>query len=159
MNTPGLLISEDAVWHMTTAAAASHPVETGGVLIGVFVDGEPWVTHAVEIPSSDRGRNHYRIPGGATHPAVKAARKADGRLGYLGDWHSHPADSGPSTTDLASLAFISYRRPRRPNPTTIVVRRRDDDYVLDAHRVVGVHTRTCEIRLAGNLTPPAGDTE
>jgi len=151
MSEQVLLLSEEAAAAMREAARAAHPLETGGVLIGVYVDGVPWATRAVEIASADRGRRHYRIPGGTTQPAVRVARAEDGRLGYLGDWHSHPADAGPSTTDLASLALVSYRRPGRPNPTMVVVRRRDDQYVLDARRIVGVHVRACEIRLTGSL--------
>lgn len=155
MNDPVLLIAEEAVASMNDAAARSHPHETGGILVGVYVDGLPWVTRMIEIPSPDRGRHHYRIPGATTHPAVKSARKADGRLGYLGDWHSHPADVGPSPTDMASLAFISFRKPKRPNPTMIVVRKRGDGYVLDARRIVGLHSRTCETRVTGGLEPPS----
>ena len=151
MNQPVLLIAEEAVASLNGAAARSHPDETGGILVGVYVDGNPWVTQAIELPSPDRGRNHYRILGGTTQPAVKAAREGDSRLGYLGDWHSHPADSGPSPTDLASLALISYRRPRRPNPTTIVVRKRGTQYVLDARRIAGVQVRTCDVRITGSL--------
>lgn len=154
MNQPCLLIAEEAVSSLNEAAARSHPHETGGILVGVYVDGKPWVTQVVEIPSPDRGHNHYRIPGRATQPAVKAARESDSRLGYLGDWHSHPADSGPSATDLASLALISYRRPRRPNPTTIVVRKRGDQYVLDARRIVGVQVRASDVRITGSLAAP-----
>lgn len=151
MSEPTLLLSESAFAAMRTAADAAHPLESGGILVGVYVDGRPWVTRAIELASTDRGHNHYRIPGDATQPAVKAARAEDSRLGYLGDWHSHPADSGPSPTDLASLALVSYRRPRRPNPTMVVIRRRADQYVLDARRTVGIHLRVCDVRLAGDL--------
>lgn len=153
MSEQVLLLSEEAFAAITNAASAAHPLETGGVLVGVYVDGRPWVTQAVEIPTSDRGRSHYRIPAGTTQPAVKASRAADSRLGYLGDWHSHPADAEPSTIDLASLAMVSYRRPRRPNPTMVVARKRENEYLLDARRIVGIHVRSCEIRLAGSLPP------
>ena len=151
MNEPVLLIAEQAIASINGAAARSYPHETGGILVGVYVEGDPWITYAIEIPSPDSGRHHYRIPGGTTQPAVKAAREQDSRLGYLGDWHSHPADVGPSPTDLASLALISYRRPRRPNPTTIVARKRGDEYVLDARRIVGVKVRSCDLRITGSL--------
>lgn len=151
MNEQVLLLSEEAASQLTSAARASHPLETGGVLVGVYVKGVPWVTTAIEIASTDRGRSHYRIPGGATQPAIRAARKNDIRLGYLGDWHTHPANSGPSPTDLASLALVSYRSPRRANPTMVVVRRQDNDYALDARRIAGVQVRTCAVRLAGSL--------
>lgn len=150
--TPVLVLSESAQVSMLAAAAKAHPNETGGILIGVHTRGEvPWVTHAIEIPTPDRGRHHYKIPAGATQPAVFAARHADHRVGYLGDWHSHPADTGPSPTDLATLALFSIKHPRTPNPTLIVVRNAPDGRVLDARRIVTLTPRLCDIRLAGGL--------
>lgn len=155
MNTSTQLwITESAHATMTTAAARSHPDETGGILVGVHMDGHPWITTAVEIPTTDRGRSHYRIPAGATQAAVLGARATDHRLGYLGDWHSHPADVGPSTADRASLALISMKHPRTPNPTQIIVRRTDAGYKLDARRIVTLVPRGCTIRLTGALPGP-----
>lgn len=152
MNTSTrLMLAESARTVMMAAAARAHPFETGGILIGVNLDGNPWVTTAVEIPNIDRGRSHYRIPAGVTHAAVLRARVHDARLGYLGDWHSHPADVGPSRTDLATLAVMSMKRPRTPNPTQIVVRRTPLAYALDARRVVMCTPRTCSIGLTGDL--------
>lgn len=152
MNTSTQLwITEAAHTTMTTAAAQAHPDETGGILVGVYLDGHPWVITAIEIPTTDRGRSHYRIPGGTDHPAVLRARTADRRLGYLGDWHSHPHDVGHSRTDLASLAMISLRTPRQPNPTQIVLRRTDHGYTLDARRIVTLVPRACTVTLTGGL--------
>lgn len=152
---PVLMLSEQAHLDMTSAARQSHPIETGGILVGVQVNGQPWVTVAVEIASPERGRRHYRIPRRATQPAVFAAREADSRLGYLGDWHSHPNDVGPSPTDLATLTLHSVKHPREPNPTMIVVRRTSSGYELDARRILAVGPRTCEINLTGDLPPKA----
>lgn len=152
MNTSTKLwITEAARTTMAAAAARAHPIETGGILIGVYLDGHPWITTAVEIPTTDRGRSHYRIPAGATHVAVLGARAVDHRLGYLGDWHSHPHDVGPSPKDLASLALVSMKRPRLPNPTQIVLRRTDHGYTLDARRIVAFTPRVCTIELTGAL--------
>jgi proteasome lid subunit RPN8/RPN11 len=140
---------------MTAAATHAHPNETGGILIGVYLDGHPWVTAAIEIESKDRGRHHYKIPFGKTQPAVHATRQNDPRLGYLGDWHSHPRDVGPSTTDLATLGLISLKHPRSHNPTLIVVRHTTDGYTLDARRITTVAPRPCTIRLTGNVPPLA----
>lgn len=151
--SPRLLLTESARTAMTTAAARAHPYETGGILVGVQADGQPWVTAAIEIDSGDSGRNHYWIPAGATHAAVMSARATDHRLGYLGDWHTHPADLGPSTTDLTTLAVISPTHPRRANPTQIVVRRTPTGYALDARRVVRCAPRVCGVTLTGDLPP------
>lgn len=159
MNTSTQLwLTESARDIMFSAAAQAHPNETGGILIGVYLEGHPWVTTAVEVPTTDRGRSHFRLPAGVDHSAVAAARTQDHRLGYLGDWHSHPHDVGHSSRDLATLALISVRSPLQPNPTQIVVRRTDRGYALDARRLVRVRTRICSITLTGGLPalePPA----
>lgn len=152
---PLLVVSEAAQASMTASAALAHPNETGGILIGVRLDGHPWVTTAVEIASVDIGRRRYRLPAGTTQPAVHAAREADPRVGYLGDWHSHPEDVGPSRTDLVTLGLISINHSEDPNPTLIVVRNASDGYVLDARRIVAFTARACELRLAGSLAPLA----
>jgi len=151
---PLLLISETAQATMTAAAAHAHPNETGGILIGVHLDGHPWATSAIEIASADRGHHHYKIPAGTTQPAVYAAREVDHRLGYLGDWHSHPIDVGPSRMDLATLGLISIKHHRSLNPTLVVVRNTANGYVLEARRIVAITPRRCELKLAGNLPPP-----
>lgn len=152
---PVLNVSESAKAQMASAAARAHPNETGGVLVGVYLDGQPWVTAAIEIASTDRGRHHFKIPYGKTQPAVHAARQDDDRLGYLGDWHSHPHDVGPSTTDLATLGLISLKHPRSPNPTLVVIRHTNTGYALDARRIMTIAPRPCEVRLTGNLPPLA----
>ena len=153
---PVLVLSESAQVAMVDAANRAYPQETGGILIGAQLDGQPWATRAVEFTTPDRGRHHYKLPAGATQPAVRAARREDWRLGYLGDWHTHPADIGPSFTDLTTLARFSVRHPRSPNPTLVVVRRTATGHFLDARRIVALTPRLCEVRLAGDLpAPPA----
>lgn len=151
---PLLVLSESAQAAMIGAATKAHPDETGGILVGVYVDNQPWVTRAIEIPSPHRGRHHYKIPAGATQPAVHHARREDIRLGYLGDWHTHPADVGPSPTDLATLAIFSVQHPRTPNPTLVVARNTTDGYTLDTRRILSARPRPCEVRLAGDLPRP-----
>jgi proteasome lid subunit RPN8/RPN11 len=155
---PRLLLAESAFDQMRRAASLAHPLETGGILVGVHADLQPWATMAIELRTSSRGRTHYRLPGGATQPAVMRARAIDQRLGYVGDWHSHPADVAPSRTDLATLRLISYLRPRLPNPTLLVLRRSDaDEYNLDARRIIAVNPRRCAVRITGDLPRVAND--
>jgi hypothetical protein len=54
-------VSERARADLLEAAAATHPDETGGVLIGVLGHlregrGRPWVTHAINVASPRSGR-------------------------------------------------------------------------------------------------------
>jgi proteasome lid subunit RPN8/RPN11 len=149
---PELLIAESALDRMKRAASSSYPLETGGILVGVHVDHQPWATRAIELQTWNRGRTHYHLPGGATRPAVLSARGTDPRLGYIGDWHSHPADVPPSGTDLATLRLVSYLHPRLPNPTLLVLRRTgENEYDVDARRITAVSPRHCSIRITGDL--------
>jgi integrative and conjugative element protein (TIGR02256 family) len=149
---PELLIAESAIDQLRRAASLSHPLETGGILVGVHANQQPWATMAIELPAASRGRTRYHLAGGATQPAVLRTREIDPRLGYIGDWHSHPADVPPSRTDLASLRLISYLRSRLPNPTLLVLRRTfEDEYYLDAWRITAVNPTRCAIRITGDL--------
>ncbi|WP_368681769.1 Mov34/MPN/PAD-1 family protein [Mycobacterium intracellulare] len=148
-----MLLAESAAQVMHAAAAASHPLETGGILVGVYVRGQPWVTAAIEIPSEERGVGHYRLPGRTTRAAVIKAQRTDSRVGYLGDWHSHPRDIGPSAIDIGSLAMMTMAHIATPNPLLIVVRRRDCAYALDVRRMrLGVPI-SCAVTLSGDLSP------
>ncbi|MBV9870858.1 MAG: ThiF family adenylyltransferase, partial [Frankiaceae bacterium] len=82
------------------------PVETGGILLGCHVDSRPVVTDAIEIPDADASETRYRIPEGAAQAAVATARERDGRVGYLGEWHSHPSGEGPSLLDVAAMLVL-----------------------------------------------------
>ena len=108
---PQALMSENVSAALRRYARKADPDETGGILLGVRTNGRPWITGAVEIASRDRGRSHYRLPAGATTPVVTRARQQDPRLGYLGEWHSHPADIGPSPTDRATMRRLALRCP------------------------------------------------
>lgn len=154
--TPRLWLTETAHLALVEAARRADPLETGGLMLGLYADGVPWVTHIVEVESPDQSRNRFSIPAGRTSRAVETARALDPRLGYLGDWHSHPADIGPSSIDLLTLAAVSVRHPLEPNPTLVVVRRVQEGYELDARRIVSIRPRHCAIDLTGEpAEPPA----
>ena len=145
---------EDARRDLQRAASAAHPKETGGILVGVHTAGtRPWIVHAVEIPSTNSGSAHYVVPARHRRDAVEALRKQhDARLGYLGDWHSHPLDVGPSPTDLDSIREIaSDRGAGCARPVLLVARHSEDAYVLDALQVDRYSLRLLELIAAGPL--------
>jgi proteasome lid subunit RPN8/RPN11 len=155
-------VSERAREDMINAAAAAHPRETGGVLVGVALargraGGRPWVTHAVEVPSPKSGPVYYELPAGARQRTVLRLRRGDPRLGYLGDWHSHPADIDPSRTDASSVASAAASGDL-PRPLLFVVRSVDDGYQIDARQWTGSKLRRLQIRSTGPLLPPHSGT-
>jgi hypothetical protein len=123
-STQYVWLSESAADAIVRAAQARHPNETGGILIGVQAMGRPWVTHAPEVPSHDKGPAHFTVPRGSTHPLVAAFRTLDPRLGFIGDWHTHSRDLGPSPKDLAALRELAQDPAADcPHPLLVVARR------------------------------------
>lgn len=119
---------------MREAAARAHPRETGGILVGVWVEGRPWVTHAWEVKSRESGPAHYVLPAGTTRGLVEELRRADPRLGYLGDWHTHPMDAPTSGVDRQTLRRLTGAVNSDDGEILLLVaRRRFRDYVIDAY--------------------------
>jgi integrative and conjugative element protein (TIGR02256 family) len=153
VQTKTIMLAESASATLARLARRAHPNETGGILLGVRNAGRPWITQAVEIPSTDRGRNHYRLPAGTTRAAVDRARDADPRLGYLGEWHSHPSDVAPSPTDRATMRRLAVRHPRTAL-VLIVVRRRDNGPWLDVREMAYPFLQRREPTPTGDLALP-----
>lgn len=109
--------------HLRGLAQSAHPRETGGLLLGWWEAGMPHVHSAVEVSDPDAGRTHWtRHEQAAAHALETAlARSAEPGLGYVGEWHSHPANVGPSSVDLRELRTIS---KQYPHPLVLAVVRR-----------------------------------
>lgn len=100
-------VSEHAQEVIRAAARRAHPNETGGVLLGAVVDRRAVVAEAVEITDLDATPISFRVKEGAVREAVERSRTRDARLGYLGEWHSHPLGSGPSPKDTVMMLTIA----------------------------------------------------
>ena len=96
-------IVEEALEDILRMAQAAAPFETGGLVVGPRSPEGVWIAQAVEISAEVPNTARYTIPAGVTHAAVDAIRGSDRRIGYLGDWHTHPADAGPSCRDVSTL--------------------------------------------------------
>jgi proteasome lid subunit RPN8/RPN11 len=104
---PPIYLVEDASITVLDLAQAAAPFETGGLILGVATSDSVWITGFTEVTTPERHVSRFRIPAGVTHAAIDAARIADSRIGYIGDWHSHPTDAGPSTVDLSTLRDLA----------------------------------------------------
>jgi len=156
-------LSEPAHEQILAAAHEHFPDEIGGVLIGVENGRRPWVTQAVTVPSRRATPVYYEIPAGARQRVVRRSRRDDPRLGYLGDWHSHPADIGPSDKDRETMAELAVARDSGcPRPVLLLARRRGEEYWLDPRQQVGSKLRELQLITAGpmasdgSLRPPPG---
>jgi len=111
------------------AAVAAEPFETGGLLLGWWEEGVVVVRYAIEV------LDQAATSSGWTRSEVQSQAALDSALdlhqhpwlGYIGDWHTHPAPCGPSDQDERSI-----RRASRsyPEPLLLLVRRSDGQ--LDA---------------------------
>ncbi len=147
-----VFVTETVLGTLRELAEASRPLETGGVLVGVLRDDEPWVVAVIEIAYPFRTSSSYVIPHDATPLAVDVARERDGRLGYLGDWHSHPATGPASHTHRPTLRRNARRRKPRPVPTLLfLVRDAPDGWEIDAMEDDAWNARPIEVVLTGSL--------
>ena len=146
-------LSEEVEHVVVRAAHEHHPVEIGGVLVGVSVRRRPWATAAAVVPSRCQTPTYYTLPQGARHVAVEAARKHDRRIGYVGDWHAHPADIGPSETDLATMRRLAADVDAGcPRPVLLIARRVGHEYRLDVWQFTGHTLRPLRVLAAGALS-------
>lgn len=99
-------ITERAQDQLRDFGRAALPVETGGILLGCYVDARPVIVEAVEITDIDASETGYHLPEGAAQAAATTARDRDGKIGYLGEWHSHPSGQGPSPLDIAAMLVL-----------------------------------------------------
>ena len=143
-------ITETARDTLIAAACREYPFETGGVLIGVFAWGRPWVTNAIEICATRSSTHYFELPSGARNRTVSRLRREDGRLGYLGDWHSHPMDVGPSGADRSTMARLALNGDCR-HPLLFIVRRTREKYEIDPRQWTCASLRRLRIIEAGPL--------
>jgi proteasome lid subunit RPN8/RPN11 len=149
-------LTESARDVIIDAATAAHPKETGGVLLGVLAHGRPWITAAVEVPDAAATGVYYELEGGAAPAIVDAMTLLDRRLGYLGEWHSHPADVGPSELDRESMRVIAADLSAGcAHPVLLIARRRGSGYGLDARQLQRRRLRSLDLIDAGPLPPHA----
>lgn len=144
-------ISETAQATMRATSGDAAPNETGGVLIGTRVGGLPTIDRAVELPPADPTPTRYQLAANRINEAVEQARSDDGRLGYLGEFHSHPSDHGPSSTDRRMMQRL-LRDPDTGHPILIVVRPVDGrPATLDAYLAEPERLRPASIETVGPL--------
>ena len=153
---PAAYLSSEARTAIVKQAALAYPNETGGVLVGLTTQsGEPWVVEAVELESASPSPAAYQLPEGETQAAIESLREADDRLGYLGEWHSHPNATDRSTKDERTMHSLA-RDPDLvgESPLLFVARRKEGEYELVGSRVTSSGMRSVELRTAGGLPAP-----
>ncbi len=100
-----LEVSKGVIAAMRAAAAAAHPREACGILLGDLAHGRARITEAREAANVHPApRTHFEIDPQALIHAHRAAR-AGGAPQVIGYFHSHPqGPAAPSATDRACAA-------------------------------------------------------
>ncbi len=110
-----VVVASNVADFIAQRAGQAAPRETGGLLLGWWEDTSVVVRHAVEVPDPDATSNTWTRHEDAAQATLDAALRDLGHpwLGYVGDWHSHPAILDASPTDELSLrrASSQYAKP------------------------------------------------
>ena len=84
--------------------------ETGGILLGWRHSTGVYVCDVIEVPDRRASRNQYVRRHGLASESLNRfldTLPARSPVGYVGEWHTHPAPQGPSRTDRRQLKGIS----------------------------------------------------
>jgi proteasome lid subunit RPN8/RPN11 len=100
-------ISERAQQSIRDSAGRALPNETGGVLVGCVIGDRILIESATEVRDDQASPTRYTLAEGRTKEIVSAASERDGRLGFVGLWHSHPAGGGPSPLDVMTMTIAA----------------------------------------------------
>jgi proteasome lid subunit RPN8/RPN11 len=133
---------------ITEAAADAYPLETGGVLVGVMAEDRPWVLAAIRVPNASGTQNSFLLPKGARPRLVAEYRKIEPKAGYLGDWHTHPANSGPSKIDSQSLNLLANGKGK---PLLILAILVEGEFHLRGYQIAKDGLQELRLELSGQL--------
>lgn len=96
-------VAATAAAGLRAAAHAALPNETGGILLGWRTASGLHVAQAPEVADPGATKHGYQRNFDAAQSLVTSAlahQSADSPLGYIGEWHSHPAPVAASHADL-----------------------------------------------------------
>lgn len=115
----------------------SLPLEGGGILLGYREGPRIVVTHALVVATGSATTNRYvrdDVRANALLREFLASREPEDPTGYIGEWHSHPAPSEPSTIDISAIratakasdgpiALVVYSPDNTPRFAGVIARR------------------------------------
>ena len=111
-------LSESVENEMRNQANAKRPNETGGVLIGsVFLNSKTIVISRILPPPPDSIESSGLFVLGieGLEKKIKGIeQKTNGKLTYLGTWHSHPSGGGASDKDDRTFQKLLFVRDYEP---------------------------------------------
>ena len=145
-------VAESALHAIIDASLAAAPLETGGVLIGTTISERTVVAAAIELPDAGATDESFTIAEGRVAEAVESARREDARLGYVGEWHSHPNGGGVSTTDRATMMTIA-ADTGIDSPILVIASPNDPMWTIEGVMASPETTRSITVELCGDIRP------
>lgn len=107
--SPDICATGEALEGGRKIAQGRLPHETGGIVLGWRDTGCIHIERLIEVRDPNAQRVTYERDHAAAQAALKAAlaeEPADTFLGYVGEWHTHPARQSPSRQDRKELRAI-----------------------------------------------------
>lgn len=106
---PTLRIGSEALEIAIALALRALPHETGGILVGWHEDKTVVVTGMLAVPGQEAGERYYARTQSQAQKVLDVHRRTctDERVGYVGEWHSHPAPQPPSGVDYNVLTELA----------------------------------------------------
>ncbi|WP_422738094.1 Mov34/MPN/PAD-1 family protein [Micromonospora sp. WMMD729] len=109
-----VVIHSDARQTISEAAGRAAPLEAGGLLLGWWDSDRVIVRSAVEVVDPAASGTSWIRRENLAQQALDRAIATLGHpwMGYVGDWHSHPAPCEASAQDLKSIRSASRAYPQ-----------------------------------------------
>jgi integrative and conjugative element protein (TIGR02256 family) len=154
-------LGKDAHAVITSETAKRLPAEAGGVLLGYREDANIIVTHALVVDGQSASTNRYvrdDVKANKLLHAFLNGRASDDPTGYVGEWHSHPAPSGPSSTDIAAMRATA-RSSDGPIVLLVHIPSRSDPFsgmIAQRQRLGRVAMKEATVLLPQNRFQPLG---
>ncbi|WP_219844384.1 SAVED domain-containing protein [Microbacterium sp. MYb66] len=112
-NMPHVRLSVSAHETIAAATARALPNEAGGVLLGYRTDSNFVVTEVLQVRGHATTTSFVRDDVEANRLLTEFLKDRDPSdpVGYIGEWHSHPAPVGASPRDLESIRATARAHP------------------------------------------------
>lgn len=108
LTRPKVLVADEIMSWLKNEGLRSLPFETGGILAGFRSENQVVITRASVVQDPRSGSTTYKLTASsATNALAKLKADAPEVVGYVGDWHTHPADAPPSHLDRASMTKVA----------------------------------------------------
>lgn len=102
-------VSDEVLDFILGESLYKYPYETGGVLVGRMDRTCLLIEYATGPgPAAEHAASSFKRDGENTQLMLdNIVAQSDGSYDYIGEWHSHPSNCGPSSKDIASLKWIA----------------------------------------------------